>query len=259
MARGPKKHLKRITAPKSWMLDKLGGVYTVRPAQGPHKLSESIPLSIILKNQLRLAMNNREVDRILKQKEGLVKIDGKVRRNGKFPCGLMDVINIPKLGVSYRVLYDVKGRFVLVKLNKKQSDFKLCRIQKKAIGPNKVCYLVTHDGRTLRFSDPDIQINDTIKYNVLTGEIMETYKMKVNNSVFISNGNNKGRVGVISHIAKFSGNHDLITVKDVKGHTFTTRINYVFVMGTGSQPQINLPKHNGIRSTIMEEAAQRQN
>lgn len=32
MARGPKKHLKRITAPKSWMMNKLGGVYGVRPA-----------------------------------------------------------------------------------------------------------------------------------------------------------------------------------------------------------------------------------
>ena len=44
MARGPKKHLKRIRAPKSWMMDKLGGVYTVRPATGPHKLRESIPI-----------------------------------------------------------------------------------------------------------------------------------------------------------------------------------------------------------------------
>ena len=32
MARGPKKHLKRVRAPKSWLMDKLGGVYTVRPA-----------------------------------------------------------------------------------------------------------------------------------------------------------------------------------------------------------------------------------
>lgn len=27
MARGPKKHLKRIRAPKSWMMDKMGGVF----------------------------------------------------------------------------------------------------------------------------------------------------------------------------------------------------------------------------------------
>lgn len=44
MARGPLKHYKRIRAPKAWMMDKLNGVYTVRPAQGPHKLRESLPL-----------------------------------------------------------------------------------------------------------------------------------------------------------------------------------------------------------------------
>lgn len=32
MAKGPKKHLKRIRAPKSWMMDKLTGVFTIRPA-----------------------------------------------------------------------------------------------------------------------------------------------------------------------------------------------------------------------------------
>ena len=27
MPRGPKKHLKRLNAPKHWMLDKLGGIF----------------------------------------------------------------------------------------------------------------------------------------------------------------------------------------------------------------------------------------
>jgi hypothetical protein len=27
MVRGPKKHMKRLNAPKHWMLDKLGGVF----------------------------------------------------------------------------------------------------------------------------------------------------------------------------------------------------------------------------------------
>lgn len=49
MARGPKKHLKRINTPKSWLLSKMGGVYATRPSQGPHKLRECLPLSIILK------------------------------------------------------------------------------------------------------------------------------------------------------------------------------------------------------------------
>lgn len=33
MVRGPKKHLKRLNAPKHWMLDKLGGIF-VSPADG---------------------------------------------------------------------------------------------------------------------------------------------------------------------------------------------------------------------------------
>ena len=61
MARGPIKHLKRINAPKHWMLDKLTGVYAPRPSTGPNKLRECIPLSILLKNRLKYAVNRNEV------------------------------------------------------------------------------------------------------------------------------------------------------------------------------------------------------
>jgi small subunit ribosomal protein S4e len=65
MARGPKKHMKRIAAPKSWMVSKLGGIWVTRSSQGPHKLRESIPLSIVLRNRLKLALNARDVTSIL--------------------------------------------------------------------------------------------------------------------------------------------------------------------------------------------------
>ena len=53
MPRGPKKHLKRLAAPKSWMLDKLGGAFTTRPSSGPHKMRESMPVSLFLRNRLK--------------------------------------------------------------------------------------------------------------------------------------------------------------------------------------------------------------
>lgn len=169
----------------------------------------------------------------------------------------MDVIDIPKMKAAFRVLYDVKGRFVFLKLKQKEANFKLCRIQKKTIGSNKVCYLVTHDGRTLRYSDPEIEENDSVQLNLKTGEIDSFYKMKVNNLVYVYNGNNRGRVGIVSSITKFAGNHDLITVKDTEGHIFTTRVNYVFVIGKGNKSVITLPKEKGIRSTIIEEQKRR--
>ena len=257
MARGPKKHFKRIRAPKSWMMDKMGGVFAVRPSEGPHRFRECIPLQVVLRDKLHFARNGREVDVILHQKEGLVHIDKKVRRNPKYPIGLMDVIDLPKVGASYRVLYDVKGRFVFIKIKKQEASFKLCKIEKKQIGANGIPYLVTHDGRTLRFADKDIKLNDTIKYNLDKNEVVEKYSMAVNNLAYVMNGSNRGRIGVINHISHFAGNYDLVTLKDSKGHLFTTRINYVFVIGTGNTSAITLPKDKGIKLSILEEAALR--
>lgn len=61
MARGPKKHLKRINTPRSWLLSKMGGINATRPSQGPHKLRECLPLSIIIRKRLNLALTGREV------------------------------------------------------------------------------------------------------------------------------------------------------------------------------------------------------
>ena len=195
--------MKKITAPRSWMMNKLGGVYTVRPAQGPHKRRESLPLTLVLRDKLKLALNGLDCYKILKQKEGLVRVDNKIRRNPKFPVGFMDVITIPKCDYAFRIMYDVKGRFKLVDVNtdKKEQNYKLCRIVKKSVGPNKIPYLVTHDGRTLRFADENIGVHDSIKLNLKTGEIEDTVKMGTGNLVMISHGNNKGRIGTI-HVIK---------------------------------------------------------
>jgi len=94
MARGPKKHLKRLNAPKHWMLDKLSGVFAPRPSTGPHKLRECLPLIILLRNRLKYALTGKEVKMILAQR--LVKVDSKVRTDATYPAGFMDVVTIEK-------------------------------------------------------------------------------------------------------------------------------------------------------------------
>lgn len=258
MAKGPKKHLKRIRAPKSWLMNKLGGNFAVRPSQGPHCLKHSIPLQIFLRDKIKVAMNGREADTILHQKEGLVQIDKKIRRDTKYPIGLMDVIDIPKMGTAWRCLFDVKGRFTFVKIKKQESNFKLCRVLRKEMGANQIAYLVTHDGRTIRFADPTISMHDSIKYDLEKKTITEIYKFEKGNLAYISDGNNKGRVGTITHISKLDGNHDIVTLKDANNHIFTTRIGYVFIIGKGDKPVITLPKQNGLALSILEEAEKRQ-
>lgn len=69
------------------MLDKLGGVYAPRPSTGPHKLRESLPLVIFLRNRLKYALTNSEVTKIVMQR--LIKVDGKVRTDANYPAGFM--------------------------------------------------------------------------------------------------------------------------------------------------------------------------
>merc|ERR1712146_809574 len=129
MARGPKKHLKRLAAPKHWMLDKLGGEWAPRPSTGPHKLRECLPLCLILRNRLKYALTGREVMMIVMRR--LVEIDHKIRTDVNYPAGFMDVITIAKSNEKFRLLYDVKGRFVLQKINTAESKFKLLKVVKK--------------------------------------------------------------------------------------------------------------------------------
>jgi len=255
MVRGPKKHLKRINAPKSWMLDKLGGIFATKPSQGPHKYRESIPLSIVLKNRLKYALTGREVMLIVNDKEGNVAVDGKIRKDPRFPAGLMDVISIKKTGELYRVLYDVKGRFVLRNIGQEEAKFKLCKITKRSVGPNKIPYIVTHDGRTIRFPNPAIAVLDTVKIDLTTGLIADHIPFETSNLALITSGNNVGRVGVIVHRDRHVGGFDIVHVRDARGHAFATRIGNIFVIGRGKNPLISLPKEKGISLTLLEERA----
>ena len=150
-------------APSHWCLDKLKGVYATRPSPGPHKLRECIPVTVLLRNRLKYALSNQETIKICKDKSGNVKVDNKVRRDHRYPLGVMDVVSLPKTGEHFRILYDIKGRFQPVRIDAKEAGFKLCKIKRKVLGKNKIPYLVTHDGRTIRYAHPDAKKNDSIK------------------------------------------------------------------------------------------------
>ena len=58
-----------------------------RPSPGPHKLRESLPITIFLRNRLKYALTGREVTSIVQQR--LIKVDNKVRTDNTYPAGFM--------------------------------------------------------------------------------------------------------------------------------------------------------------------------
>jgi small subunit ribosomal protein S4e len=250
--RGPKKHLKRLAAPKHWMLDKMSGVFAPRPSTGPHKLRECLPLIILLRNRLKYALTRREVTFIVMQR--LVKVDGKVRTDATYPSGFMDVVSIEKTNENFRLLYDTKGRFALQAISPEEAKYKLCKVRKFLIGNKGVPAVALHDGRTIRYPDPLIQVNDSVKVDLATNKITDFIKFDIGNLVMVTAGRNLGRIGVITHREKHPGSFDIVHIKDAAGQQFATRLSNVFVIGKGTRAYISLPKAKGVKKSILEEA-----
>jgi len=256
MARGPKRHLKRLFAPKDWMLSKLTGVFAPRPRAGPHKSRECMPLMVILRNRLKYALNGREAQMIVRQK--LVNVDGRARTDAKYPVGFMDVIEIPRTGERFRMMYDVKGRFSMVKIGEAEAGIKLAKITNLHTTTGRVPVATTHDGRRLRYASPKIAIGDTVVLEINGQKVQDVIKMRAGKSAIVTGGANRGRVGTIVSLERHPGAFDLAHMRDAKGHEFITRKSNIFVIGNDDASiPITLPKLRGVKQNIIEEREQR--
>lgn len=180
-------------------------------------------------------------------------VDGKVRTDPNFPAGFMDVIELPKSKDQFRLIFDTKGRFALHRISDDEKKFKLCRVRRQELTKKAIPYIVTHDGRTIRYPDPMVKVNDTVKVDIATGKIIDFIKFEIGKLAMITKGRNTGRVGTIVHVEKHPGAFDIVVVRDATGNTFSTRLENVFVIGSGETADVSLPKGQGIKLSILEE------
>jgi len=233
------------------MLSKMDGIWAPRPSQGPHKLRESLPLILILRNRLKYALTGKETTLICKER--LVKVDGKIRTDPNFPAGFMDVVEMPASGDQFRLIYDTKGRFVLHRISDEEKGYKLARVKLQQLTNKKVPTIVTHDGRTIRYPDPAVKVNDVVKVDIATGKMVDFMKFEVGKLAMITKGRNTGRVGTIMHVEAHPGSFDIVTVRDTAGNSFSTRQENVFIIGSGDTTAVSLPKGSGVKLSILEE------
>lgn len=183
----------------------------------------------------------------------LVQVDGKVRTDATFPTGFMDVVHIDKTNENFRLLYDTKGRFTLHRINEEEAKFKLCKVKKVALGSKAVPFIVTHDGRTIRYPHPEVKVNDVIKLDVTTGTFDSFVKFSIGNLCMTTGGSNLGRVGILVSKESHPGSQQVVHLKDARGSTWATLASNVFVLGEGNESLVSLPKDKGIRLSNVED------
>lgn len=226
--KGGSAHLKRIAAPKSVGVARKKKKWLVRASPGAHKIKESIPLIVLVRDILRLADTFREAKKIIKNKE--ILIDGRAINNVRFPIGFMDVISIPKINKYYRALIDNKEKITLVEIDKESASFKLCKIQNKMTIKGARTQISTHDGRVF-MTDNSYKLGDSIKIAIPENEIIGVYKLEPQARCMIMKGKHAGVIGVVDNIYSRSGTREAEAKLHTSDSSFITVKKYLFVVG----------------------------
>ena len=222
------KHLKRLSALSFWKIPKKGLKWVVKPAPGPHPLKECIPLLIIVRDILNLANSAKESKKIIKR--GEIFVDGKVRKNHKFPVGLFDVISIPRINKDYRVVINRKG-LKLIEIEKEEANKKLCKITGKDLVKKGKIQLHLHDGKNILVDNDEYSTHDSLLIELPSLKIIQHIKLKKENLGIVFRGKNKGLIAKVSDIKKGGMLEKWKVILNVNGKRIVTLMDYFFVIG----------------------------
>ncbi len=217
-----KNHLKRIASPRTWIINRKQNVYITRPKPGAHKMEAGLPLGVILRDDLKLAATMAEAKKVLHNNDILV--DGKRRKDYRYIVGLFDVISIPKINKSYRVIFNKKGKILFIEIDQKEANFKVCQIVGKTVLAKGKIQLNLHDGKNI-LSDTPAKVGDSVLLSLPDLKIKELLPLTKGATVFLTKGKHAGDVGSFKEFQA----EDAIYVMGEK--EIETARKYIFVIG----------------------------
>src|SRR3989338_4664319 len=156
-----KNHLKRLKMPRTWPIPRKTNTWITRQNSGPHRIENSMPVNVVLRDLLGYARTTKEAKKILNDKE--VLINKIARKDHRFPVGIFDIIEIPK--------------------NKE----------------NKI-QINLHDGSNFISDKKDYKVNDTLVIDLKTKKILKELKFENGSYAFITSGKYSGSSGEIKSI-----------------------------------------------------------
>lgn len=230
-------HITRKEAPWFLKISKKEYKWTVRVNPGPHPLSKSIPLAIILRDYLNLALTLREAKKIIS--DGKVAVDGVIRRDYRFPIGLMDIISIPEAKLYYLMAPDRARYMVPIAITEDQSKYKLVRILNKTAVKGGKIQLNLEDGRNILISREESNKYPTLatlKIEIPSQNILAAYPLAENMYGIIIGGKNIGVHGKIVKIRRAAykvRKYSVVTIQ-TQNETYETNLENVMVIGENS-------------------------
>lgn len=227
------RHISRLATPKTWEIKKKGIKWVTRPNPGAHPFVSGMPLSVFLRDVVKMTRTTREAKKMLHDHE--IIIDGKRRKDNKFIVGLMDVVSFPETGKNFRVLFDKRGKISAVPLDDKEAKIKLGKIRGKKMMKKGMIQLNLWDSRNILVKEDNYDVGDTVKIEIPSQEIKESFKLEKGACVYLTGGAHIGETGIVEDIKE----DKLIYKKD--DELLETLKEYAFVVGKKT-PAITIEK-----------------
>ncbi|MGI0100112.1 MAG: S4 domain-containing protein [Candidatus Micrarchaeaceae archaeon] len=217
--KGSSGHMKRLDAPKYFHIHRKENKYVVKQNPGRHTLDKSVALSLAI-GKLGMASTRFESDKIIRS--GLVKVNGKMVKEPKFPVGLNDMLAVGDEG--HMIGIDERGHIKI----EKGSNSQIFRVIGKYKAKKGSMMLRLHDGSIVNGAD-DVNLYDSV---VLSGRKVErTLKMGPGSKCEVIDGVHVGTHGVVKEIN--SGNmhrQKSVIVEPDKGGGFETLVKNIIIV-----------------------------
>ena len=235
------KQMKRLTAPRTWLVPRKTHYWITKPSPGPHPVQESVPLTIVLRDMLHHCDTAQEAKQIIGERS--IMADGRIVTDPKFPVGLMDVLSIPKTKEHFRVLKDRRGRIVLTRIDAEEARWKLVRIEDKKVVPGGKVQLNLHDGRNILIDSNEHKTGDVLKIELPGQKVLAAFPQAPGSLAILTGGSHVGEMATVAGFEeKKNPMPNLVKFKE----GFSTIKPYVFVIGV-TTPEIKVPQPEAVK------------
>ncbi len=219
---------KRLTAPKTWQIPRKHGKW-VETVKGANP-ELSLPITVILRDLLKICANKTETKRLLHL--GKVLVNKKKVYETSFGVNIFDVITIEGMKSSLRLTLNEKSLLSTIEIPDAEADRKLVKVIGKKILRNGKTQLNFNDGRNMLAGKTNVSVGDSLLISFPEQKILDHLKLEKGALVFITSGSHMGETAKLIDFKAFEGpQQDRVVLADKK-LKFETLEDYGFVVGT---------------------------
>lgn len=223
-----KRHLKRISAPRTWPLKRKKQVFVKRPFPNGNRMDDSLPLMVVFRDLLKKVKTARELNYVINNKG--IYVNGRKVRSTKDSVGLMDVINILETKENFRLLLNKAGLLSLVKIDESEANLIPLKVKNKTKIRQGKIQINFANGQNFIVEKDDYKTGDVLLFDYKNKKTTNHLKLEKGSMVYFTKGSYVGRTAKVEEIK----NDSIVYKRD--GETFevpkVSSKNYTFLVGT---------------------------